>query len=237
MINETNKNFLDEFKKLEKNLKKVTGLVGDNIKFRDLIDSAKKKHFLISKREGIIHDLYGLRNVLAHSDRDKYIAKINEIAFKEIQEINTLLIHPPSIESFVHKNIFTCSTQDTLNAVLEKMVEKIYTHIPVYDQEKRFYGMITETAIVNYLLKNTNINIYDTVDSIPKKFLNDYGNNNYYKFVSAQKSIFDVIYEFDKAIQERVRLGALFVTKTGKKDEKILGVVTAQDLPLFKEKI
>lgn len=43
--------------------------------------------------------------------------------------------------------------------------------------------------------------------------------------------VLDVKKRFEQALQEGRRLGAIFVTKSGKSSEPIAGMVTAWDLP------
>lgn len=224
-------NYLELFKKLEAKLKELAGNCGDT-KFGDIVKKASDKNYYVKERRDILSDLYGLRNVLAHSDREKYISEINQLAFDEINDFLKNLEHPPKVNSVFSTEIYSVTTNDFLEDVLKKMKEKLFTHIPVY-QDSKFIGVLTETSILDWLVDN----IHDgraefdkkTIAFINKRYLNC--PTNRFRFISEKTSIFEVQELFEKAIKKEERLGVIFVTENGEKEEKITGIITAWDLP------
>ena len=83
--------YLNKFKQLETQLKRVAGISSDITQFKDILDKAKKNNFLVRYREGLIWDLYALRNVFAHADREKYIARVNKLAYEAIDNLINLI--------------------------------------------------------------------------------------------------------------------------------------------------
>ena len=59
-------------------------------------------------------------------------------------------------------------------------------------------------------------------------------NNEYFEFVSANTNAFLIKKWFTEAVKNRKRLGAVFVTTNGQQDGKLLGIITAWDLPRIK---
>jgi CBS domain-containing protein len=222
--------FLKKYKQLEKRLKTISGLSSDTTNFRDLISISKKKNLIIKHKENQIWDLYGLRNVLAHSDRDKYIAKINSVAFNILDEIIDNIDNPPSARDVFCCEVYCASIDNSIDDVLLKMKNRLFTHIPVYDG-KRFLGILSETTLLYWLVDNQN-NIQllkKKVDSINPRYFNL--SENQYKFVSPNTSIFEIFNMFENSISKNERLGSVLISKSGTRNGQLLGIVTAWDMP------
>src|SRR3989344_1409209 len=216
--------FFTQFKTLETKLRRIAKST-DIESFYNILDKAKRS---------VLLDLHALRNVFAHSDRDRYIATVNQIAFKEIENIVKLLDNPPTVEEVFKKEIYRVNLDEIIDIVIRKMKEKIYTHVPIYDNDK-FYGVFTETTLLDWLIDNINegrAQFYKRqIKDVNRKYL--FNDTNIVKFIPANKSIFEIPELFNKAISNNKRLGALLITKTGKKDSKPIGIITAWDLPLI----
>ena len=64
------------------------------------------------------------------------------------------------------------------------------------------------------------------VEDIPLENINDE-----FQFISWQTSIYDIEQLFSVRGKEHKRLGAVFMTEKGKKNEPIVGIITAMDIP------
>ncbi|NLF43394.1 MAG: CBS domain-containing protein, partial [Bacteroidales bacterium] len=147
--------FLQQFKRLERRLKEISGTQADNVRFSDVIKVAKRNNPVIEYKEGLIWDLYGLRNVFAHSDREKYIAQINELAFESIGEILSFIDNPPKVGDVFSCEVYYANTNEITENVLRKMQKNLFTHVPIYDEGK-FVGLLTETTLLDWLMENIN---------------------------------------------------------------------------------
>lgn len=236
IVNTKSNAFLAKFKIFEKEIKKLAGVKSDYTQQKDIIRFAKKKNPLIGYKEDLISDLYALRNVVAHIDREKYIADINEYAFNELNKFIQLLEKPPKAIDVFNAEIFKCSTTDISDSVLRKMKERLYTHIPVYDNGK-FIGVLSESTILEWLVENIEagkVNFHKkTIGDINRKYLNN--KIDLYKFAPSNKSVFEIQKMFDEAIENKKRLGVVFITENGKSTGEILGLVTAWDLPKIRD--
>jgi hypothetical protein len=101
-----------------------------------------------------------------------------------------------------------------------------YTHVPVYDPNNHFIGVLTESTICYRLAMRINkqhkqfqqIRISDiTLEKGPDDYL----------FVSKNMNIFEVDKLFTAKKQHHRKLGAVFITNHGKEQEKILGLITS----------
>lgn len=231
-IKERKNKYLEEFRMLEKKLKEIGGAEDDTVRYKDILNKAKQKNPAVEYYEGLLWDLYGLRNVFSHTDRDKYIAEVNDMAFEKIKDILKILTKPPQVGTCFNKNVFVTNTEDRIEEVILTMKEKLYTHVPVYNK-KKFIGVLSETTIFDWLVESIKKAETDfrkkIVGDINPKYLNS--KENKYEFISTQTSIFEIKKLFNNYIEKQKRLGVIFITKTGTKNQNILGIITAWDLP------
>jgi len=228
--------YLEYFKKLETKLRKIAGSASDTSSFRDILRLAKQRNPLIQFKADLIEDLYGLRNVFAHKDRDKYIAEVNQLAFNSIDEILKLIESPPQVGNIFKKKVYSVDTNNITEIVLREMQKNLYTHVPVYDNGK-FIGVLTETTVLEWLVENIKegqAQFYkQTISRINRKYLNS--PNNLYRFVPPNLNIFETFKMFEETIEQNKRLGVIFITENGGKNGKLIGIITAWDLPKIKE--
>jgi len=236
MMKKFSYSYLNKFKQLEVQLKKVADVSSDVTQFKDILDRAKQNNPLIRYQEGLIWDLYGLRNVFAHADREKYIATVSKLAYDAIDNLINLIQNPPTVGDKFQKKVYWTIDEEIMKNVIQTMRQNLYTHIPVYKRIKggyKFKGVFSESAMFYWLadnIKNIQLNFANQpIQNINLKYLND--PNDLYKFVAPDKSIFSVYEEFKSAISKRKRLGAIFITSSGNKDALPIGIITAWDLP------
>lgn len=223
--------YLEEFKRLETKLRLISR-TGDGERFYSILDKVERDNYLIKAKRNLILDFYALRNVFAHAERDKYIAEIKEFAFQELQKILKLLENPPTAGVVFKTEVYTTTPKEITEVVLRKMSENLYTHVPIY-QNGKFYGILSESTLLAWLVDNIKegkAQFYKRlVGDIKKEYL--FNKNDKVDFISETKSIFEVQAIFEEAIRRGQRLGALIITRFGKKDEKPIGIITAWDLP------
>jgi CBS domain-containing protein len=145
-----------------------------------------------------------------------------------------MIEHPIKVGSVMTSPVFTTTDEGLLYDTAKIMLQNVYTHVPVY-KDGAFMGVLSESAILKWVGNRAKDNkqskldrkigeMIDWLDASGNKF-------NDYEFVPRTMVILDVRKRFESALQEGRRLGAVFVTKTGKSSEKIEGIITAWDLP------
>lgn len=228
--------FLEEFKKLETKLKTIANK-GDETHFSDILNIVENKNYVVKVKRQIIQSLYALRNIIAHGDRDKYLAEINNLAFEEIDKILKLLNNPPKANQIFKVNVFVAQTDDKTEDIVKKMNKMIYTHVPIYNNGK-YIGTFSENTLLSWLADNIDNGKADFRKSrlidINKKYLNS--PNDIVSFIPEQMDIFEIKKRFEEAVKHGKRLGALFITPSGDKNHfPPTGIVTAYDLSKIDE--
>lgn len=229
--------FIEKFKLLEKKMRDI-GRSSDREPFWEVLNSVEKVNYLIKSKKDILQDLNALRNIFVHSDREKYIAEVNDIAYNELANIIKLLDTPPVVGQVFNKDVYWVNTDEILEKVIHKMQESIYTHVPVY-KDGKYWGVFSETSLLNWLVENINEGKADfykpQMINVKREYL--HCASNIVKFIPVSKSIFDIPEMFNLAISKNQRLGAIIITEKGTKEELPKGIITAWDIPLIDDYI
>lgn len=177
-----------------------------------------------------------MRNLLIHNP---YGANANplfvphEYTIGKYEFIKNQILHPKKALSIaIPANlIYTTTLEDNAIEVIQAMNEKVYTHVPVLDR-KKMVGVFSENTILSYLshhkeaiiLKDMKISEFS--DFIPlDKHLSEK-----FEFISRHALLIEVEELFRKNLANRRRIGMVFITNSGKKDEELLGLLTSWDI-------
>ena len=228
--------FLEHYAAIERYMRRVYGSPGQYDTFLQLITKAEKQHSIIKYYASDLREYGELRNAIIHNrapDANAIIAEPHSFVVERMAHIRAMIEHPTKIKDVMTSPVFTAQTTDVLYHTAKTMLDNIYTHVPVYDGDT-FIGMLSESAILRWIghrVSNKQLVATRTIAEI-KDWLDASGNTyNDYEFVPRSTIVLDVKKRFEFALQEGRRLGAVFVTKTGKTTEPIEGIVTAWDFP------
>jgi CBS domain-containing protein len=182
-----------------------------------------------------------LRNFMVHEDQGKEYVVPSQALLNMQQSIIKSINNPQKALDIATpgENIFSCRKSDELSRVIKVMNEKNYTHVPVYNPQKKIIGVFSENALLRWVAwtltqKNFKPGALKVADIM--RFLNN-PKNDYWEFIPRDMTAFKIrekFYNFsfdehgDKEKQRRI--GVVFVTENGKKDEDVLGLITAWDL-------
>ena len=201
-----------------------------------LIQEVSRNNKLVAKHQQDLRSFAQLRNIFVHNPFNAFadpIATPNAEIVKHYAKIRDSLINPPKALSIAipAQKIFTANLQSNLVDVLEIMEKNIFTHVPIIE-DGAMVGILSESVIVSYIATNK--------DSIITKdmLVSDLGNytefenikSETFSFVARDALLADIYDLFNQAIKKHQRIGMVFITQHGKKEEKPLGIITAWDL-------
>jgi predicted transcriptional regulator len=174
-----------------------------------------------------------LRNQLVHGfrlDNNHYVLA-SDHAVKEIELLYTEARTPTSAGDAFSKQVYTCTTQDLLSEVIHVMRNQLNTHVPVYNEQGIFTEMLSESTISYRLADEIGDDGEVHLAQIRVQDVTLENSNDLFIFVPLTTSIYDIEQLFAQNLQAKKRLGAVFLTHTGKPEEDIQGIITAMDLP------
>jgi len=206
-------------------------------RFSNLINLASEKNRAVKEYANDLMEFAELRNAIVHAKNEKIIAEVFKSTIRDLKKIYQQIKNPPLSCEIASKPVYTCQIKDSLLEQIKIMREKTYTHVPVY-KNTDFRGVLSESALFSWL---GDLGKIDTINKDIKvgdiqKYLNIEGRSNeYFKLIDKKTNIYKVKQLFEQNIEKNKRLGAVFITKSGKGNKKIIGIITAWDLPRIKE--
>lgn len=228
--------FLSIFNQIEKYLASLAGVerYESFMSLIRLLDNNK----IISRYKNDLREYAELRNAIVHQTTDEPIAEPYDKTVESLQRIYLILKKPPVAYDIASKPVFSCGTEDLIVNVVKEMTQKVYTHIPVLEGGK-FIGVFSESTITRWLGKSAERDGFileaTRIGELKEYFDRPEDIFCCYKFVARNTDIFSVKDDFLVLVNKKWRLGAVFVTQNGRKDEKIIGIITSWDLPKIDE--
>ncbi len=199
----------------------------DELKDSDY-ESVRERGFNLEKirmiRNTLIHDAK-----INNEDAFEVNSKIIDFIKREMKLINfpkTMLDISTKFDS-----IYKISLSDKVRNVINIMAGRKISHAPIVDSNNRLIGVFSESTFFTFILNENMINISDEL--LIQDFLEytklEKHNSESYMFV--KKNAFAIDYEKKilKKDQNNKRIVMFFITRNGKEDEPILGIVTAID--------
>lgn len=177
-----------------------------------------------------------MRNLLVHNpykaNADPMLIP-HEYIVNRYEEIKNQVLHPKKALSIAipARLIYTTALEDSALDVMQAMNDKVYTHVPVLEG-KKMVGVFSENTILSYLSHHKeaiilkDMKVKEFAEFIPlEKHLSES-----FEFVGRDALLIDVEELFKKALIGRRRIGMVFITNSGKKDEELLGLLTSWDV-------
>ena len=175
------------------------------------------------------------RNILAHNKvgltKENYPLIVSKYMLDELNKMIDRMTVKAYSKAIKISEIASVETSTSLYDAIKLMNEKNYSYLPLIKDEKIEY-VVSEKAIITILANNKEGVVYDktvTVGDYIDYFKLDNNSNEFYSFVGRETLAYDLNNEFNK-IKDGKKCGLLFVTQSGKKDEKVLGMITLWDV-------
>lgn len=149
---------------------------------------------------------------------------------EKFDEIIEEIKHPYKVYDKATKNVYSAYLNDKVRDVMLEMMNKSYTHIPIYDNNKMI-GIFSENTLFDYLYKNKIIEVDDnTTFNDVIDFISIDNSKEVIKFVAKNELYDDVCMEFIKEFKKGSKLSCVLVTQNGKSSEKVIGILTSWDI-------
>lgn len=222
--------FLDLYKQLEQFAIKRYGYPDDGKAISSL---EKRPEFRKVKTE--LQYCREVRNLLQHKPK---IEKSFAVAPSE-QMVSLLksTIHkvknPPKAKDIAIPitSVLYKTMNDFVKPTMIEMQKKVYTHVPIL-RNGVVVGVFSENTVFSYLIDEEIVGIEDQMrfqdlrDYLPA----DKHSSESFRFVRQDMLVENINVLFEKALEKQDRIGLVFITKTGKANEPLLGIITAWDV-------
>ena len=173
-----------------------------------------------------------LRNHISHWLKvDEYLYAIpTERAIEKLSEFIEKIVEPPLCIDYFRKEVYSVHLWDKVSEVLKNIK---YTYIPVYNDEEEFLGVITEGGILQRIANEMLDQNFIDLSKVRVEHLHISTAIKDYMFVSSNINM----YQADEIFTTRKRkwkwLGAMFITKNWTSKEKIIWMMSWNDIALI----
>lgn len=176
-----------------------------------------------------------IRNMLSHHARfeGEDIFQPSDAIIAFLREVTDAVEHPPAAMTLCTPTdrLLTCRENDRAVDVIRKMNGAGYSHVPIVSEGK-LCGVFSAGVIFSYIEANGSGAVTDrTVLSDFGAFLAaDAHKTETYRVVGPGESYEGIKKVFVPSGPGKLRVAAVFVTRGGEKDGKLLGMITPWDM-------
>ena len=130
------------------------------------------------------------------------------------------------------KNTLSNHKSKCIYRVIKKMKDSSIPQVPVFDDKNQIIEIINNNTISRWLSEHADDEGNFLIENeMVKDLIPEIEFRHNYKFISRDKSVYDARdLFFDHINTNKNYLDAIFITHSGKTDEKLLGLITIEDI-------
>ena len=174
------------------------------------------------------------RNALAHNPllNGTPIVSLNSGVIPFLDDVISCIEKLPTAANILipRCDVFSCSLGDTVSSTVDVMLKNVYSHVPVLDEFGRVVGVFSESTLLEMSKSGiSSVNgmiIRDIAEFLPL----ERHTADVFRFVPKNDPIAHLRYLCAEALENRERIGMIFVTETGQSDEPLFGILTVWDI-------
>lgn len=230
----------DLFKELEETIRnkcRIVGIKTEESSIESLIRELAKKNNVVKRYKDELDIIREVRNINTHQRNEKYryIVCPNPEMNIRLRNIIDEINNPPTIYNsnmcIKKSEIYYKTLQDNVGSTIKDMVEKVYTHIPIIE-DNVLIGVFSESTLLDIVNKNKRIIVDEkTKFKEIEEFLKiENHTSEKFIFISKNENIYDIEEVFKDYFSKKKRIGCVYITENGEQSESILGMLTAWDV-------
>lgn len=202
-----------------------------------LIDRMAERNYLFRDFRDELKEYARLRNAIVHNPFMREADPIAEPHFEIVRKYEILkekIFNPPRAFSIAvaAKNIYATTFDACALEVMKVMEHKIYSYVPVLNDKKRIAGIFSENVVFSYLTENEACIIDGStkISEFGKYIPIEKHSSEYFEFVPKNALLADIKDKFEIGLNQRKRLGVVYITDNGRFNGLLLGMITAWDM-------
>jgi predicted transcriptional regulator len=223
--------YLDIYNKIDDYLKKSDNY-DSYVNFAQKVKNTKNK--VAQRYKDELLSFGELRNAIVHNPKigNKAIAEPHDETVSRISELFDKISNPKKVIPAFQFQVLGAKKNEFINEILVEMKKHSFSQFPVFDDHENVCELINNNTISRWLSSQLeedgtiiieNVKVADLISEIEFK--------ENYKFVSRNTSIYEAYDLFINQINKKQRnLDVIFITHSGKIDEKLLGLITIEDI-------
>ena len=222
--------FLDAFVAIEDYLRKRIGHK-QHKSFGQMLDMVGRKEATVRRLSDDLREFAQLRNAIVH-DRagGEIIAEPNKVAVAAIEHAAQLILEPPRLLPTFKRKMIIVSPHQDIGSAISLMYRHNITKLPVLEK-KSCRGLLTSHTLTRWLGECVDKEVLNLNDTTVSEVLAFTRYQDHVTFRSRNTTMFEALELFEQQERRGKRLDAILITQSGKKDERLLGIMTISDIP------
>lgn len=223
--------FQASFNRIDNYLRKTTGLTDRKTKtFSAVVAAFEHKHPGARSDIARLRSFADLRNALVHEvyRRAEYIAYPTQRTLDDLLDLESKLASPLLASSVFNGPVTTLRPADNVPKVLDLVKEHDFTQFPVYEDDRRFAGLVTSVGLVRWIAKRpAGVDEFIDLDSYSvSDVLESEETPENVAFMPHSSLVVDVA----EAFSTNPRVEAVIFNHSGSRNQAILGIATRWDV-------
>lgn len=200
------------------------------------VDLAAGRDRAVERNRRVLIYIRDVRNALQHPQHSRpgHAMHVTEPFLAEVDGLLKHLKNPPTATSVgvARKNIRTARLDEPLGALADLMKVSGFSHLPIVDNRDAVIGVFNEAAVFDHLWGEPAriIERGMLVQHILPHCLLDAKHTETFRFVQPGTLLDDLVRMFIAPDSPTTRVGAAFVTASGKSTEPLQRIVTPWDV-------
>ncbi len=232
-MTETTEKFIRLYEHLMKEVNKRAHETGSH---RFEIEKAAQKDRGVARHQEFLRYIRDIRHPLQHPKHKSLgpALHISPAFLAEVEDMLTYLRNPPNAHSVgvARKDMKTAQLTDPLGDLADYMKRTGYSHLPILDEEDVLIGVFNEAAIFDYLwhVDEQIVSRSMAVAEVLPHCRLDAKHTETFAFVGPNTPVHDLIELFRAIETPLTRVGAVFVTLSGKPEKPVQRLITPWDV-------
>lgn len=200
------------------------------------IEKAAQRDRGVANRQEMLRYIRDIRHPLQHPKHKSpgHAVHISPAFLAEVEGILTYLRNPPNANSVgvSHKDMKSAQLTDQLGDLADEMKKTGFSHLPILDGKDVLIGVFNEAAIFDYLwhVDEQIVSRSMTVEEVIPHCRLNAQHTETFDFVDPNTPVDDLIDLFRAIETPLTRVGAVFVTLSGKPDKPVQRLITPWDV-------
>lgn len=220
----------------EEIVREVNGRAGAPSSHSFEIERASMRDGIVRRNRAVFMYIRDVRNALQHPKHrsDGHAIHVSEAFLTEVRALLKLLKNPPTANSVgvPRSQIKIAHLSDRLGDLAGEMKRSGFSHLPILNEQGAVVGVFNEAAIFDYLWADTEtiIGRQMQLSDIFAHCRLDAIHTEKFTFVTPRTPLGGLVDMFMAVTSPTTRVGAVFVTASGKKTEPLQRLITPWDV-------
>ncbi|WP_149538790.1 CBS domain-containing protein [Siccirubricoccus phaeus] len=200
------------------------------------IERAADRDGTVRRHRTLLLYIRDVRNTLQHPRHHApgHAVQVTEGFLTEVQDLLRRLRNPPTANSVgvARRDIRTARLDDQLGELAEIMKREGFSHLPILDERDTVIGVFNEAAVFDHLWAEPEMIIGRgmRIEDILSHCRLGAGHTETFKFVRPGTPLDDLVQMFVALESPTTRVGAAFVTASGKETDPLQRMITPWDV-------